>query len=205
MLVVHPVAQTRGEWSEVRQVGLIVAVAAAALLVWVGLQPAEFRVARSGFVAAPPAAVYAHVYDFAKWQAWSPWTKRDPNAKVSFIGPTSGPGAVMRWDGNDTVGQGAMAITEAMPPEALRIRLDLVRPFDETSEVGFRFVPEGTGTRVTWTMTGRQGFVQRLLATVARSDMDAMIGADYEAGLASLKAVAEAAPPEPAAPPPSPG
>lgn len=177
-----------------RTIVLVLAAALTALMVWVGLKPADYRVERSAVVKAAPADVYAHVNDFQKWQAWSPWAKRDPEAKIAFEGPTSGPGAIMRWDGNEEVGRGAMAITEARPPEALRIRLDFVRPFESTSEAAFTFAPHAEGTEVTWSLSGTQGFVERLLCTIMGLDMDAMIGGDYEKGLANLKAVAEAAP-----------
>jgi hypothetical protein len=170
------------------------AAALTALIVWVGLKPADYRVERSAVIKATPADVYGHVNDFEKWQAWSPWAKRDPGAKIAFEGPTSGPGAIMRWDGNDQVGRGAMAITEARPPEALRIRLDFVRPFEGTSETAFTFAPDADGTRVTWSLAGTQGFGERLISTILGLDMDVMIGGDYETGLANLKAVAEAAP-----------
>jgi uncharacterized protein YndB with AHSA1/START domain len=173
---------------------LVLAAGLAALLAWVGLQPADFRVERSALINAAPSAVYEHVNDLRKWQAWSPWAERDPNAKAEFEGPPSGPGAIMRWDGNDEVGKGAMAITEARPGEALRIRLDFVRPFEGTSNVAFTFKPEGAGTRVAWSIDGTQGFFERLICTVLRLDMDRMIGADYEAGLANLKSVVEAPP-----------
>jgi hypothetical protein len=175
-----------------KSVLLVVSVAMAALLVWVGMQPAEFRVERSALMNAAPTAVYEHVNDLRKWEAWSPWAKRDPNAKSAFEGPPSGPGAIMRWDGNDEVGKGAMAITEAVPGEAINIRLDFVRPFEGTSTSGFSFRPEGAGTRVTWTLSGTQGYMERLICTVLMLDMDEMIGNDYEAGLAALKSVAEA-------------
>jgi hypothetical protein len=187
-----------------RTIVLALAAALTALLVWVGLQPADFRVERSAVIKAAPADVYGQVNDFQKWQAWSPWAKRDPNAKITFEGPTSGPGAIMRWDGNDEVGRGAMAITEGRPPEALRIRLDFVRPFEGTSEAAFTFAPDPEGTRVTWSLAGAQGFVERLICTIMGLDMDTMIGTDYETGLANLKAVAEAAPPSaPSSAPPA--
>lgn len=178
-----------------RTIFLVLAAALAALLVWVGMKPATYRVERSAVINAAPADVFGHVYDLAKWEAWSPWAKLDPNSKVTFEGPTSGPGAIMRWAGNEKVGRGAMAITEAKPPEAVTIRLDFVEPMEGTSTVGFQFRPQGQTTEVIWSMNGDQGFVERLICTVMGVDVEAMIGKDYERGLANLKAVAEAAGP----------
>jgi uncharacterized protein YndB with AHSA1/START domain len=177
-----------------RTLGLLLAAALAGLLVWVGLKPDTYYVERAAVINAPPAQVFGHVYDFKKWEAWSPWAKLDPNSKVTFEGPTSGPGAIMRWAGNEKVGRGAMAITEAKPDEVLKIRLDFVEPMDGTSDVQFAFQPEGGGTKVTWTLDGRQSFAERLICTVLGMNVEQMVGADYERGLSNLKSVVEAAP-----------
>ena len=63
----------------------------------VALQPADFRVERTTTIAAPQAELFAQVNDFHKWDAWSPWAKLDPDAKITFDGPQSGQGTVMTW------------------------------------------------------------------------------------------------------------
>ena len=54
------------------------AVIVIVLAVIVALQPSEFHVARGTTISAPPAAVFAQVSDFHKWEAWNPWGKVDP-------------------------------------------------------------------------------------------------------------------------------
>ena len=66
----------------------------------VAMQPSEFRVERTATVAAPPASVFAHVDDLHKWEAWSPWAKLDPAAKVAYEGAPAGKGAGFTWSGN---------------------------------------------------------------------------------------------------------
>jgi hypothetical protein len=92
---------------------LVVVVVAFAILVV--LQPDEFRVTRSTTISAPPAAVFDHVNDLRKWQAFSPWAKMDPEADVSFEGAPSGTGAVFTWSGNKEVGEGRMTIIASRP------------------------------------------------------------------------------------------
>src|SRR5690242_5339053 len=86
-------------------------------IILVASRPSEFRVTRSATIAAPPSAVFNHVNDLHRWEAWSPWAKLDPNAKNSFAGPEAGVGAVMAWVGNNKVGEGRMTITESRPGE----------------------------------------------------------------------------------------
>jgi len=58
----------------------------------VALQPADFRVERTTTIAAPQAELFAQVNDFHKWDAWSPWAKLDPDAKITLRWSAIGPG-----------------------------------------------------------------------------------------------------------------
>ena len=51
--------------------------------------------------------------------------------------------------------------------------------------------PDGDGTTVRWTMSGRQTLMTRLMGMF--TSMDKMIGPDFEKGLARLKADVESA------------
>ena len=166
------------------------AVVIAGFLAFVALQPAEFLVTRSAVIAAPAAEIFGHVDDLRRWKAWSPWAKKDPTAKETFEGPAAGSGAVFRWAGNSEVGEGSMTVVETRPSELIRIRLDFLKPFENSADVAFGFKPEGKGTLVTWTMRGRNDFLGR--AVCLFMGMDKMIGGDFEQGLVSLKAVAVA-------------
>lgn len=173
-------------------VGFVSAMAAFLTYVW--MQPAEFMVARSATIAAPPAAVFANVNDLKKFNAWSPWAKKDPAARVAYGGPQSGEGAEFAWSGNQDVGEGKMTIVESKPDRSIKIRLDFVKPFAGSNGATFVFEPVGEATKVTWTLAGENGFLARAFMIAIGVDMEKMIGDDYEAGLANLKALVEAAP-----------
>jgi len=138
-----------------------IVVAFVALGVVVAIQPSEFRVARSAIIFAPAPEVFAHVNDFHNWEAWSPWAKLDPNAKVSFEGAREGEGAIFNWSGNDKVGEGRMTLTESHPNDRIRIQLDFVKPFASTADAEFTFEPAGDQTPVAWAMSGRKNFVSK--------------------------------------------
>jgi hypothetical protein len=158
----------------------------------VALQPAAFTITRSTTIAAPPAAPFAQVNDFHKWEAWSPWAKIDPAMKQTFEGSPAGTGAIYTWAGNNEVGEGRMTITDTRPAEFVRIKLDFIKPFAATNNAEFTFKPEGEQTRVTWTMTGEKNFFCK--AVCMFMNMDDMVGKDFEKGLAAMKTVAEASP-----------
>jgi hypothetical protein len=167
-----------------------IAIIIGAFAVFVALQPAEFRIERTATIAAPAPEVFVQVNDLHNWQAWSPWAKLDPQAKISFAGPPAGQGAVFTWSGNDDVGEGSMTLAESRPNELIRIQVAFVRPFEGGNVSEFAFKPDGQQTAVTWTMSGRNGFIGKAMCLFV--DMDGMLGGDMEKGLAQMKAVTEA-------------
>jgi hypothetical protein len=170
----------------------VIAAALVALVVAVALHPFEFRIARAATISAPLQSVFAQVNDFRKWVEWSPWEKLDPAMKRTYEGPPAGEGAVYAWSGNGDVGEGRTTITESRPCELIKMRLDFLRPFEVTNQVEFAFRPEANGTAVTWSMSGRNGFLCKAVGLFM--NMDRMVGGQFEKGLAQLKAVVEAAP-----------
>lgn len=173
-------------------VGFVSAMSAFLTYVW--LQPAAFTVTRSTTIAAPPAAVFAEIGDFKRWNAWSPWAKKDPAAKVAYSPVSTGEGAAFAWSGNREIGEGKMTIVESRPNEKLGLHVEMVKPFKGSSLAAFTLQPAGQGTSVTWTLSGENGFFERAAMMMIGIDMDEMVGADYEKGLANLKAVVEGAP-----------
>ncbi|MET0679405.1 MAG: SRPBCC family protein [Burkholderiales bacterium] len=158
----------------------------------VAMQPSEFRVARSGTIAAPVPTVFAQVNDFHKWPAWSPYDKLDPAMKKIYDGPPAGTGASYAWAGNSHAGVGRATITESRPNEFVRIKLDFEQPFAGTAFAEFRFRPDGERTVVEWSLSGTNNFVAK--AVHLFMNMDKMVGGQFEDGLAQLKSVAEKAP-----------
>jgi polyketide cyclase/dehydrase/lipid transport protein len=168
-------------------VGVVVVIAA--LAAFIAAQPAEFSVSRSATFAAPAPAVFAQVNELRKWKAWSPWAKKDPYAKESYDGPAAGTGSSMSWAGNNEVGEGRMTIVESSPNALVRFKLEFFKPFAATNSAQFTFKEEGGRTRVDWTMRGENNFVGKAMCLVF--DMDKMVGGDFEAGLAGIKALVE--------------
>jgi uncharacterized protein YndB with AHSA1/START domain len=168
---------------------IVLVVAVAAVLGLAATKPDTFRVARTATIKAPPEKVFALVNDFREWGAWSPWEKKDPAMKRSYSGPQSGKGAVYAWDGDKNVGQGRMEIADVSPPSKVTLKLDFVRPFEAHNVAEFTMMPNGDATKVSWNMQGPVPYFAKILHMFI--DVDRMVGADFEAGLANLKALAE--------------
>jgi uncharacterized protein YndB with AHSA1/START domain len=173
------------------RIAIVLGVVLAALVGLIATRPSEFRVARSRTVSAPPEVVHAYVNDFRKWSEWSPWETRDPALRREFSGAPAGPGAVYSWVGNKEVGEGRMTITDSRPPQSITIRLEFIKPFAATNVTQFDFTPSGSGTHVTWAMTGRCNFIAKGISLFM--DMDQMVGTEFEKGLATLDMATAAA------------
>ena len=86
-------AAVGGFLSGLGKVFVVVLALVAVVAALVAAVPSQYRITRTITIDAPPSQVFAHVNDFRKWNAWSPWEKIDPAAKYTFEGPASGTGA----------------------------------------------------------------------------------------------------------------
>lgn len=168
---------------------LVAIVMALVAVLFVGgmLLSPKFTVKRELQIQAPPDKVYALVADPREWRAWSAWNKRDPLMEIVYTGPASGAGAAWAWK-SQSQGDGKMTFTAAEPNQ--RLAYDLYFPdFGTTSTGELMMEPMPGGTRVVWTMNGDMGKnpLFHWMALMA----DRMVGEDFEAGLAGLKALAE--------------
>jgi hypothetical protein len=165
------------------------AVVLVALCGIIAMQPSTYSVQRSATFKASPDITFALVNDFHRWGEWSPWDKLDPNQKTTFEGAATGVGAKYGWSGNDQVGEGRMEIEESKANELVRIKLEFIRPWASTSPTTFTFAPAAEGVTVTWKMEGTNTFMGKAFSLFM--NMDAMLGKDFDNGLAAMGKIAE--------------
>lgn len=170
-------------------ISIIIVLAIAAVLIFAATKPDSFRVQRSITIKAPPEKVFAYLNDFHRWESWSPWEKVDPAVKCIYSGTQNGVGATYAWEGNSEVGQGRMAIIEAIASSKLLLDIEFIKPFAAKNKVEFSLAAEGENTVITQAMFGPSRYISKLMGLVF--DIDKMVGDKYEQGLASLKLLAE--------------
>lgn len=168
---------------------LIGLVALFVLLVIGGLLlPSSTQVQRTTVIEAPPTAVFEVINSFKRFNEWSPWYELDPAARYVYSGPEQGVGARFEWASEKPeVGSGSQEIIASVPNERVRTRLDFGSQGMAEAEIAI--VPAGDASEVTWGFEAQFGYdlVQRYLGLL----YERWIGADYEKGLANLKAVVE--------------
>jgi hypothetical protein len=166
------------------------AAALLALLVVIGLfLPRSTHVERSIETSADAATIYPLVDGFARFNEWSPWAGIDPNTRYAYSGPARGVGARLEWTSeNPDVGNGSQEIVAAEP--ARRVTSRLVFGEQAPATMNLTLAPAPEGTRITWSFDADFGW--NLLGRYFGLMFDRFIGADFERGLAKLKALAEA-------------
>lgn len=151
------------------------------------LVPSTFVVQRSIDINAAPRKIYDLVVEPKRWKDWSVWSQRDPNMRIIYSGPPFGMGAKWSW-ASKSEGTGSMEFTRVEPDRAVEYVLNFA-DYNMKSTGALRLEPSGNATRVTWSNQGDVGGnpLKHYLAAM----MDRMVGPDFEAGLANLKALAE--------------
>ena len=170
------------KWLAIVTGGLFVLIVGGGLLL-----SGRFHIERSVLVQAPAPKAFALVADPRHWKEWTVWNRRDPLMKVEYFGAPSGAGSGWAWQ-SKTEGDGRMTLTQVEPGQ--RVAYELYFPdMDSTSTGELRFGADGAATRVSWAMDGDMGLnpLKRWLGLL----MDRLVGPDFDAGLANLKAQAE--------------
>ncbi|MCG8457496.1 MAG: SRPBCC family protein, partial [Holophagales bacterium] len=158
-------------------------------LVGIGfLLPAEVSLERQTTIDANPATLYALTTGYTRFNEWSPWAEKDPNAVYEITGPHHGVGAKMAWKSEDpNVGVGSQEVVAAVPYERVETKLTFEGQPDALAF--FDLEPAGEGTQVTWGFEGNMG--NNPIGRWFGLFLDGLLGPDYERGLANLKQLAE--------------
>ena len=168
--------------------GIVVVVLAVVFVGGAYLMPREVEVARSIDIQKPAAEIYPHVSALKAAEAWSPWLGRDPNVQLVYSGPEMGVGNKLVWASEDPqVGNGSQEIIAADPDKMVQTALDFGPMGTATAQ--FDLVEDSVATTVTWGFKTDLGM--NPMARWMGPMMDGWVGADYELGLANLKALVE--------------
>ncbi|MEO1576679.1 MAG: SRPBCC family protein, partial [Pseudomonadota bacterium] len=115
------------------------------------LLPASGHVEREIVIDAPAQTVFDVVRDFDQFNAWSPWHGLDPDARYEQSGTRGEVGSRFAWySEKPEVGNGTQTITALNANSLVAMDLTFEGQSPATSE--FRMSPEGSGTRVVWTL-----------------------------------------------------
>jgi carbon monoxide dehydrogenase subunit G len=175
-------------------VPILLSVAAILILfaVVAATRPAAYRVERKLEVAAPADRVFAVLNDLHRFGRvfflfGSP-LEADPKLQKTIDGPAAGVGQSYAWSGT-AAGTGKMTIEQSVPGQKVGVKVEFIKPMASKAACAITLTATPAGSLVTWSTEGNHNFVGRAFGLLV--DMDEMLGADIEKGLAELKSVAE--------------
>ncbi|MDX2188383.1 MAG: SRPBCC family protein [Bacteroidota bacterium] len=164
--------------------GIILLFFVAALII-----PKSYNIERSIVINTKKDNAKAYLLDFKNFDQYSPWAELDPNMSKNYEGTPGAVGSKYSWKGNDKVGSGSMEIVN-ISDNLIEEKLTFIEPFQSVATSYFTFTsPDTSSVTIVWGMKGENPIPFNVMGKLM--NMDAMIGKDYEKGLAKLKTVLE--------------
>ncbi|HLV15036.1 MAG TPA: GyrI-like domain-containing protein [Xanthomarina sp.] len=156
------------------------------LTIYIAVQPNSFEIKRTRTIEAPTQVIYNNVIDFENWEAWSPWTEKNNETKVTLGEKTKGIGSSYSWV--DKVGKGQLKTIETSENNSIDQKLQ----FGEyaPSDIHWDFKPKTKSiTEVSWTMNSDKIPFKFKAYALFTGGFDEMIGPDFERGLERLDSI----------------
>lgn len=173
----------------IKKIGIVIGLIISILLIVAAVKSPDYMVTRSIVINAPAEKIFPYLNNQKLAEKWGSWMEIDPDSKMSYSGPDEGVGSVGSWTGGKQMGTGSATIVNVIPNQKVEIRLEYTEPMNMIQDTDYLITPEGAGSKVTWTVRGKNNFVGRLMCMFA--DMEKMVGGMFEKGLSNLKTLVE--------------
>jgi hypothetical protein len=155
------------------------------------LKSEDYLIKRDIMINAKPEAIFPYLNNMKNADTWMPWMELDPEAINTYSGPEEGLGAVSSWDSPGQMGTGKAEVVELIPNQSVKTKITYTKPKVMSQDAEFILTPKGESTQMTWTASGKQPFIARLMCTLMFLNMDKYVGGMFETGLAKLKSIVE--------------
>ncbi|OYX27931.1 MAG: polyketide cyclase [Flavobacteriales bacterium 32-35-8] len=167
---------------------LMIAITISILVIAV---PKYFNISRNIVINKPANEVFEYLKFIKNQDDWSPWKKKDPDMKQSYVGVDGKIGFIAKWEGNKDVGSGEQEITRIVENQVIETKLRFYKPWKSESDayIKIKGLDEYNSSIVTWGFSGRNKIVSSIF--FALFNMEKAIGEDFEKGLVSLKKMLE--------------
>ncbi|PIF47162.1 uncharacterized protein YndB with AHSA1/START domain [Chryseobacterium sp. 52] len=142
---------------------------------------------KSVVINAPKDKVWQHVGSLKEYNVWDPFSKADKDIVITYSGAGDKVGDSYHWKGNDKVGEGEQSVAEMVPNEKLVTKLHFIEPFEGDAVANFILTPEGSGTKVTWSIDNELNPMMKIMKPMVDRNMNTM----FDQGLGDLKKLAE--------------
>jgi len=147
--------------------------------------PKEVKIEESILIKAPVEKIFPMVNTTKNWEKWSPFTQNNSNMKVSYQGPESGVGSIIKWE--DDNGFGKLKYKEVVNNGFISGEMIFENKLKST--INWYFENSTEGTLVVWNIiTNDLSYpFQRWFSLFANK----IIRPDLQKGLSNLKDLCE--------------
>jgi len=151
----------------------------------------DYQVERVIVINQPVTEVFDYVKHLKNQDNFSKWASMDPDMKKTYRGVDATVGFVSAWvSDNPDVGVGEQEIKSITPGKRIDFELRFLSPFQATEPAYMTTVAvDDNQTEVRWGFSGHMDYPMNLMFLFM--DFEAMIGADLQQGLDTLKVVLE--------------
>ena len=167
--------------------GLVLAV----FVIIAARKPEEYLIKRDVTINAKPESIFRYLVSMKNADSWMPWKEHDPQVNNTYSGPEEGVGAISSWESPGQMGTGKAEVVSVIPNQSVKTKITYTKPMEMSQDSEFILTPMGEGTQMTWTVSGKQPFIARLICTLTFMNMDKYVGGMFEKGLNKLKTLAE--------------
>jgi hypothetical protein len=159
----------------------------ALLLVIALFLPKDYNVQREVIIKKPNQVVFDYVKMLKNQKNYSVWVKKDPNAKMEFVGTDGTVGFESKWDSQDKeVGAGSQKIEAIEEGKKMDLDLHFIKPFEGKAKASLITEAQpDSSTKVKWTFKSTMPYPMNLMGLFM--NMDKMLGKDLQDGLNNLR------------------
>lgn len=167
----------------------VAALVALALIIAIFID-GNIKYEKSILINAPIEKVWANTNSLSAMNKWSPWIDKDTAMKQTMEGNDGAVGQKHCWDSKkDDVGKGCQTVKNIQAPTLIETDLKFFNPYESEAGAYVKLNPQGSSTNVTWGFTSNMPYPFRIMKLW--SNMEKMIGPDYQLGLDRLKKLSE--------------
>jgi len=150
----------------------------------------EYSVERYVIINQPKQEVFDYIRSLKNQDNYSVWAALDPDMHQEFRGTDGTVGFVSAWEGNSDVGKGEQEIVRIVEGERIDYELRFIEPFEGIADA--YMITDAVAENQTMVIWGFESSMPRPMNLMLLfMNMEDLIGADYETGLANLKSILE--------------
>ena len=146
--------------------------------VYVATQKGDYEIVKTKVINMPKNIVFNYVNDYKNWESWMVWEETD--LKFNYPTITSGKGSSFSWEGS--LDDGSAKTVFIKENDSI---VQLIEANGLKSDVNWTFSDTTGGTKVTWRIKGKLGFLPKISAFL-NGGIQTVIGEKYEESLNKL-------------------